>query len=111
MYKRSKIEKLVKKMDEYQSAISRFQKKISIVQKQLFDVYMDAEKETHKKGDVKRYLSTSEVCELLGVSKSTLYRMRKNEELIYIQIAGKKSIRYDYDEVIKFMEKSKQKIS
>ena len=111
MNKKNKIEKLVKKMVEYQSAINRFQKKISIVQKQLFDVYMDAEKETHKKCDVKRYLSTSEVCELLGVSKSTLYRMRKNEELIYIQIAGKKSIRYDYDEVIKFMDKSKQKIS
>lgn len=50
---------------------------------------------------MKKYLSQSEVMEILSVSRKTLYRWRKSSYLPAIKIGGK--IRYNIKEVNSFM--------
>lgn len=46
---------------------------------------------------------------MLGVSDTTLYRMRLEQNLPFVKVAGKRNVRFDKEEVIKFMNEQKQR--
>lgn len=52
----------------------------------------------------KKYLDVDETCGFLGVSRTTLYRLRK-EGLPYIQLKG--SLKFDRDDLIQWMNSLK----
>lgn len=47
-----------------------------------------------------RFLSVQQLCELLGVSRSTVYRLRQ-EGLPYLTVRG--SLRFDRDQVLRYL--------
>lgn len=49
---------------------------------------------------MKQFLNTKEACELLGVSRTKLYELKK-EGLPYIKLGG--SLRFDKDQVIEWV--------
>lgn len=51
-------------------------------------------------------LTVKELCDTLKMSRSTIYRLRKEDELPYYEIGGR--VLFDLDEVKKWM-KDKQK--
>lgn len=53
----------------------------------------------------KRWIRSKEVCELLGISYSTLQNLRVNGELPFSKLG--KSIYYDVDDISKVLEKNK----
>lgn len=111
MDKRKKdLQRLRKKQEAYQAAIGRFQKKITDVQNQMLKICLEvAEVSNRPLSEEKKYLSAREVCDMLGVSNSTLYRMRLKQNLPFVKVAGKRNVRFDKEEVIKFMNEQKQR--
>mgnify|MGYP006371252679 FL=1 len=107
---RTELQKLRKKQEAYQAAIGRFQNKIADVQNQMLKICLEVTEESNRASkEEKRYLSTKEVCDMLGVSDTTLYRMRLEQNLPFVKVAGKRNVRFDKEEVIKFMNEQKQR--
>lgn len=52
-----------------------------------------------------KLLSESEVMEILGVSQSTLRRLRERKEINFYKIG--KSVRYKFSEIIRFIDERK----
>ncbi|MFN4763768.1 helix-turn-helix domain-containing protein [Gillisia sp. Q332] len=57
----------------------------------------------HINGNLKRYMRSADVMELLQISAGTLQNMRINGTLPYIKIAG--TIYYDTDDIQRVMQK------
>lgn len=55
----------------------------------------------------KKYLSVNEACEFLGIKRTKLYLLKKEGALPYIQLG--KTIKFDIEDLIKYMESLKQK--
>lgn len=52
---------------------------------------------------MKKLLTVKELMEILNVSRDSIYRWRKEKDLPYVVI-GKGSVRFDLDEVNKWIE-------
>ncbi len=54
----------------------------------------------------KKFLKSSEVAELLGISANTLYQMRVNRQLPFTKVNG--TIFFDWDDIMAMMAKNKK---
>ena len=54
-----------------------------------------------------KYLSANEACEFLKIGKTKLFRLKKEGRIPFIRID--RSIFFDRDDLIKFMDSHKQK--
>ncbi len=54
----------------------------------------------------KKYLNTQEACEFLGISKATLFRLKKEGRIPFIKLGN--SLKFDKDDLIKFMNNLKE---
>lgn len=54
----------------------------------------------------KKYLSVSEACEFLGIKRTKLYLLKKEGRIPFIKID--KTLVFDKDDLVKFMESLKQ---
>ena len=52
----------------------------------------------------KKYLNTDEACEFLGISRPTLYRLKK-QGLPYFKLGG--SLKFDKEDLVKWIERLK----
>lgn len=66
---------------------------------------------------VDRLLTTAEVCELLGIGETTLYRLRKDGKIPFVVLSsgrgnGKRSIiRYSYQALLGFINDNTVSVS
>lgn len=58
-------------------------------------------------GTAKKWLKSSEVKKLLGISTGTLQNLRMNGSLSYSKVGG--IIFYDYEEIVKLLESHEQR--
>ena len=54
----------------------------------------------------KKFLKSSDVAELLGISANTLYQMRVNRQLPFTKVNG--TIFFEWDDIISMMAKNKK---
>ena len=54
----------------------------------------------------KKFLKSSEVADLLGISANTLYQMRVNRQLPFTKVNG--TIFFDWDDIMAMMAKNKK---
>lgn len=96
----------------------RIQKSIKVMQNRLFDVQSkidsfiieELSKEKDNMSKPNEYLSEIEVCQMLNISKSTLYRMRMNGEIPFIKNEGRKRVMYERKEIESYMTSHKKEI-
>lgn len=102
------IQKLLKRQKSYQ-------KNIVVMVGKLFDIQNQigvlTQIELNKKNEIGKgttdLLTTRDVCNMLGVSQSTLYRMRTNDGFPFIKIEGRKGIMYNKKDIEEFLKKQK----
>jgi len=109
MDKEKRLAVLSKKQKEFLKTISRFQNKIANIQDEINAIYAEimAEVKASKETD-DIFMSRNEVCAMLGISQTTLYRMRVYEQFPFHKV-GSRGIKFKKSEVIEYMNEQKQK--
>lgn len=87
MEREKRLAILSRKQKEFQKTIIRFQNKIANIQDEINAIYAEiiAESKTPKETD-DTFMSRDEVCAMLGISKTTLYRMRVYKQFPFHKI-------------------------
>lgn len=71
------VQELLKSQNGYMRLIIKLQTKLFETQKQIDKHLVQQIQKAEKKDENPDILTNEQVCEMLGISKSTLYRMRK----------------------------------
>ena len=110
MSEKKDIVKLLKRKQSTLKAIAKLQANLNAIQSDIDNYFLSSIKEIvsnfdHADSDI---LSQEDVCKLLGVSKTTLYRMRISNQIECIKPKGRKSVVYSRKAIEEYKEKHKQ---
>jgi excisionase family DNA binding protein len=105
MEKINEIQKLMKKEKSLKKAILTLTERLYSVQNILSDLTLKEIKKNQPKDTSKDELMTnSEVCKLLNISSSTLYRMRVYNGFPSVKIEGRKNVMYKKSDINNYMK-------
>lgn len=111
MNKAIDIQKLLRRQKAYMKGILVMTEKLFDIQAQISELTIkELKKEKKRERIPSDLLSTKDVCNMLEISASTLYRMRTYDNFPSVKIEGRKSImfrRQDIDEYIENLKKQK----
>lgn len=100
------LKKLYKRQSAYMKTIQLMNTRLLEVQSLIAELTIKELKYLDSKSKNEAELLTSkEVCKLLNISASTLYRMRIVDELPCIKIEGRKNVMFRKSEIDNFMKK------
>ncbi|NCC99455.1 MAG: DNA-binding protein [Bacteroidia bacterium] len=98
------IHKLLRRQKAYMKGMLVMQEKLFDIQNQISEELLKEVKREKKKEKVTSdLLSAKDVCSMLEISASTLYRMRKEDNFPFIKIPGKKSIMFNKKDIEEYM--------
>lgn len=105
------IQKLLRRQKAYMKGILVMQEKLFDIQNQISEeLFKELKREKKKEKVSSDLLSAKDVCSMLEISNSTLYRMRMYDNFPYVKIEGRKSLmfnRKDIDDYIANQKKDK----
>lgn len=103
------INKLLRRQAALQRAILKLQQSLFEVQGQLNDSFIKSLKR-QKTNDVKSkdIMTSSEVCDMLKISQSTLRRMELYKGFPYIRIPGQKKLIFSRKDIIEYLRTHKE---
>lgn len=103
------IQKLIKRQKAYQKGILVMTEKLFDIQNQIVTLML---KETKTEKQVTKastdLLSSKDVCSMLEISASTLYRMRKFDGFPCIKEQGRKSVMYRKKDIDEYLDNLKK---
>lgn len=103
------IQKLLRRQKAYMKGILVMQEKLFDIQNQISEELLKEVKREKKKEKVTSdLLSAKDVCSMLEISASTLYRMRTEDDFPFIKIDGKKSIMFNKKDIEEYMAAHKK---
>lgn len=98
------IQKLLRRQKAYMKGILVMQEKLFDIQNQISEELIKEVKREKKKEKVTSdLLSAKDVCSMLEISASTLYRMRTEDGFPFIKIPSKKSIMFNKKDIEEYM--------
>jgi len=104
----TEIQKLVKRQKSYMKGLLVMTEKLFDIQNQIAELNLREIKKSQTNSNIETdLLSSGKVCKLLGISSSTLYRMRINDEFPSVKIEGRKNVMFQKSEIKKFINKTK----
>ena len=103
------INKLLRRQAALQRAILKLQQSLFEVQGQLNDSFIKSLKR-QKTNDVKSkdIMTSSEVCDMLKISQSTLRRMELYKGFPYTRIPGQKKLIFSRKDIIEYLRTHKE---
>lgn len=103
------IQKLLRRQKAYMKGILVMQEKLFDIQSQIAELMLkEAKKEKKKERKPSDLLSSKDVCSMLEISKSTLYRMRMYDDFPYVKIDGRKSVVFNKKDIEEYMANQKK---
>ncbi|WP_455666907.1 helix-turn-helix transcriptional regulator [Phocaeicola sp.] len=103
------IQKLIKRQKAYQKGILVMTEKLFDIQAQIATLTI---KEIKKEKKIEKkstdLLSSKDVCSMLKISASTLYRMRTYDNFPFVKIEGRKSVMFRRQDIDEYMENLKK---
>lgn len=97
------IQELLKRQRNYMRVIIKMQTCLFDVQQQIAE-YVARQAKQAKQEDKDHVLTSSQVCEMLNISKSTLYRLRKNNDLPSSKIEGRKGVFFRLEAIEEYIK-------
>lgn len=105
------IQKLIKRQKAYQKGILVMAEKLFDIQNQIATLTL---KEINKEKRVEKnstdLLSSKDVCSMLEISASTLYRMRMYDNFPFVKIEGRKSVMFNKKDIEEYMTNQKKEL-
>jgi len=101
------IQELLKRQRNYMKIIIKMQTCLFEVQQQIAE-YMERCAKQAKQEDKGNVLTSDKVCEMLNISKSTLYRLRKKNDLPSSKIEGRKGVFFRLEAIEEYMKVHQQ---
>lgn len=103
------IQSLLRRQKAYMKGILVMQEKLFDIQSQISElVFEESKKEKGKERKPSDLLFSKDVCSMLEISKSTLYRMRTYDNFPSVKIEGRKSVMFRKQDIDKYMENLKK---
>ena len=102
------IQKLLRQQQSYIKAIVTLQEELLKTQALIMEeIYNNSRRDDIEEKTVTDLLSSKDVCKILGISSSTLYRLRTQNELPFVKIEGRKSIMFSKKEIEEYISNLK----
>lgn len=101
------IQELLKRQRSYMKVIIKMQTCLFEVQQQIAE-YMVRRTKQAKQEDKGNVLTSDKVCEMLNISKSTLYRLRRNNDLPSSKIEGRKGVFFNMKDIEEYIKRHQQ---
>ena len=106
------IQKLLRRQKAYMKGILVMTEKLFEVQSQIAEFTIKEVKNESKKEKISsNLLSSKDVCSMLEISASTLYRMRTYDGFPFIKEKGRKTIMFRRQDIDEYMENLKKQKS
>ncbi|MDR1516676.1 MAG: helix-turn-helix domain-containing protein [Dysgonamonadaceae bacterium] len=103
------IQKLIKRQKAYQKGILVMTEKLFDIQNQIATLTLkELNKDRKKEKPSTDLLSAKDVCSMLEISQSTLYRMRMYDGFPFVKIEGRKSVMFNKKEIEEYMANLKK---
>ncbi len=104
------IQKLIKRQKSYQKGILVMIGKLFDIQNQINDFMLkEAKKRKEITKDSMDLLSAKDVCSMLEISSSTLYRMRTYDGFPCIKEQGRKSVMFRKKDIDEYLDNIKKR--
>ena len=98
------IQKLLRRQKAYMKGILVMQEKLFDIQNQIASLTIkELRKDKEKEKSSSDLLSAKDVCNMLKISQSTLYRMRTCDGFPFVKIEGRKSVIFNKKEIEEYM--------
>lgn len=106
---KNSINQLMRRQAALQRAILKLQQSLFEVQSQLNEGFIKSLIKQKAK-DVKsmNIMTSSEVCDMLKISQSTLRRMELYKGFPYTKIPGKKKLFFNREEILRYLNRHKE---
>ena len=104
----NEVHKLLSKQKKMMKSIIIMQTKLFEVQSQIMECLSEHNIHNHKEESNQDILTLGQVCEILNVSKSTIHRMRKNNDLPSQKIKGRRGVYFSKKQIEEYMKNHKQ---
>lgn len=106
------IQKLLRRQKAYMKGVLVMTEKLFEIQTQIAElITKELRKEKKKERLPSDLLSSKDVCNMLEISESTLYRMRTYDDFPSIKIKGRKSVMFRKQDIDEYMENLKKQKS
>lgn len=103
------IQKLFRRQKAYMKGILVMTEKLFDIQAKIAELTVkELRKEKKKEKLPSDLLSSKDVCSMLEISTSTLYRMRTYDGFPSVKIEGRKSVMFRKQDIDEYMEKLKK---
>lgn len=103
------IQKLLRRQKAYMKGILVMTEKLFEIQTQIAELTIkELKKEKKRERTPSDLLSSKDVCSMLEISKSTLYRMRTYDNFPSVKIEGRKSVMFRKQDIDEYMENLKK---
>ena len=105
---KSELMKLLKRQKTYVRLVNNFSQELNLINSQILEELIKCPDENKKSKTInEEYLTPKEVCKMLKISPSTLYRMRRDNKIPCTKFEGRKNVHFSKKEIINFMEQNK----
>lgn len=106
------IQKLLRRQKTYMKGILVMTEKLFKIQTQIAELTIkELKKEKKRERAPSDLLSSKDVCSMLEISASTLYRMRTYDNFPSVKIEGRKSVMFRKQDIDEYMENLKKQKS
>lgn len=106
------IQKLLRRQKTYMKGILVITEKLFKIQTQIAELTIkELKKEKKRERAPSDLLSSKDVCSMLEISASTLYRMRTYDNFPSVKIEGRKSVMFRKQDIDEYMENLKKQKS
>ena len=106
---KNSINQLMRRQAALQRAILKLQQSLFEVQSQLNESFIRSLKKQKAKDDKSMDIMTSsEVCDMLKISQSTLRRLELYQGFPYTKIPGKKKLFFSRKEILMYLNRHKE---
>lgn len=104
------IQKLIKRQKAYQKGILVMTEKLFDIQTQIATLTIkEMKKEKKIEKNSTNLLSLKDVCSMLEISASTLYRMRMYDGFPFVKIEGRKNVMFNKKDIEEYMVNLKKR--
>lgn len=104
----TEMQKLLRRQKSYMKGLLVMTEKLFDIQNQIAVLNFKEIKNNNSNCNTTVKLFTSkEVCDLLNLSQSTLYRMRMVNGFPFVKVEGRKNIMYNRQDIFEYINKNK----